>query len=105
MNKRGSLERKESHGIQKRPLVKCPYQDCDKGLVKGLFNSLAECHQCNGLGLVDAETGEALPEREVIRQLVVRLTEVRAKARWMVKELQRSNQLLRQRLEQYERGK
>ena len=44
-------------GIQRRTLEPCPYQDCQQGVVKGMLGSLAECHQCNGLGFVDEESG------------------------------------------------
>ncbi|WP_330926309.1 hypothetical protein [Candidatus Sororendozoicomonas aggregata] len=101
----GNRGRKESHGIEKRELVKCPYQDCDKGLVEAMFGSRAECHQCDGFGFVDKETGEALPEREIIRQLVIRLAHQRMEAKKKICELQRSNQYLQQRLMDWERGR
>lgn len=88
-------------GIQKRLLKKCAYQDCSDGLVTGMFGSRSECAQCNGLGLVDAQTGEALPEREIIQQLQLRFEEQKKH----IRELQRSNSYLQQRLEGYERSR
>ena len=69
------------NGIQKRMLKKCSYQDCDEGMVRALFGTASECAQCDGLGLVDAETGDALPKREIIRQLLFRLKEEQRKHR------------------------
>ena len=63
--------------LEKRALIKCPIPECNEGLYQGMF-SAAECHNCNGLGMVDDQTGEALPEREVIRQLQIRLKERRS---------------------------
>ena len=75
------IQRGKDRGIQKRTLKQCEYQDCHQGMVKTLLGGLYECNSCNGLGLVDKETGEALPEREVIRQLLLRLKAQRAHIR------------------------
>lgn len=68
-------------GIQKRLLKKCSYQDCDEGMVKAMFGTDSECAQCDGLGLVDAETDKPLPKHEIIRQLLLRLKEEKQKFR------------------------
>lgn len=88
-------------GIQKRLLKKCGYQDCDEGVVKALFGTVSECAQCDGLGLVDAETGDALPHMEIIRQLLLRLREEKQKFR----EYSAGVQKQLQRLNDYERGR
>ncbi len=92
---------KRQAGTQKRPLVKCPYRDCTDGIVKGMFGSRSDCATCNGSGLVDAETGEALPDREIIRQLLMRFEE----QKHQIHELQRYQSYLLNRLEGYERGR
>ena len=92
---------KRAAATQKRLLMKCPYADCTDGIVKGMFGSRSDCATCNGLGLVDAETGEALPEREIIRQLLMRFEWQRLQ----IHELQRYQSELQKRLEMYERGR
>ncbi|AMO58133.1 hypothetical protein GZ77_20580 [Endozoicomonas montiporae] len=86
-------------GIQKRLLKKCSYQDCDEGMVRAMLGTVSECAQCDGLGLVDAETGEALPKREIIRQLLIRLREEKRK----FKEYSEGVRKQLQRLNDYER--
>ncbi|WP_163370955.1 hypothetical protein [Endozoicomonas acroporae] len=92
---------KRQTGTQKRPLLKCPYRDCTDGIVKGMFGSRSECATCNGSGLVDADSGEALPDREIIRQLLMRFEEQRLK----IQQLEESRQWLENRLSRYERGR
>lgn len=69
------IERGKSHRIQKRLLKKCNSPFCDQGQVKGICGSFNTCVQCEGAGLVDAETGKALPANEIIRQLMIKLIE------------------------------
>ena len=87
-------------GIQKRLLKKCSYQDCNDGMVRALFGTISECAQCDGLGLVDAETGEPLPKQEIIRQLLLRLKEEKQRFR----EYSEGVQKQLERLRDYERG-
>ncbi len=87
--------------FKKRMLQKCPYADCNNGSVVGMFGSLADCATCNGLGLVDADTGEALPERDVIRQLLMRFEEQKLR----IHEMQRYQVELQKQLDRYERGR
>lgn len=65
-----------------------------------MFGSRSECATCNGSGLVDAETGEALPDREIIRQLLMRFEEQKQR----ICHLEENRQWLERRLERYERG-
>ncbi len=66
-----------------------------------MFGSRSECATCNGSGLVDADSGEALPDREIIRQLLMRFEEQRLK----IQQLEESRQWLENRLSRYERGR
>lgn len=66
-----------------------------------MFGSRSDCATCNGSGLVDAETGEALPDREIIRQLLMRFEE----QKHQLHELQQYQNYLLKRLEGYERGR
>lgn len=55
-----------------RPLERC--EICaGSGKIRGVFHVM-ECAACNGGGLVDAETHEALPYRDLVEQLRMRLT-------------------------------
>ena len=94
-----AVSRRQS--FKKRMLVKCHYMDCQNGSVVGMMGSLSDCATCNGLGLVDAETGDALPERDIIKQLLMRFEEQRLQ----IHELQRYQSELQKRLERYERGR
>ncbi|WP_299733879.1 hypothetical protein [uncultured Endozoicomonas sp.] len=89
---------KGASGTEKRMLIKCPYQDCTDGMVKGMFGSRSECATCNGSGLVDAETGEPLPDQEIIRQLLIRYQE----QKWQIYELKKCLTEQSARLAQYE---
>ncbi len=75
--------------------------DCQGGSVVGMMGSLSDCATCNGLGLVDADTGEALPERDVIRQLLMRFEEQRLR----IHQMKQYQEELQRRLEGYERGR
>ena len=66
-----------------------------------MFGSRSECATCNGSGLVDAETGEALSDREIIRQLLMRFEEQKHR----IYELQQYQDYLQKRLDGYERGR
>lgn len=66
-----------------------------------MFGSRSECATCNGSGLVDAQTGEALADREIIRQLLMRFEEQRQR----IYELHQYKEELQRRLEGYERGR
>lgn len=56
-----------------RPLAKCT--PCKgKGTTQGVFYEIP-CHQCAGSGIVDKETGEQLPQDELVLQLRIRLNE------------------------------
>lgn len=56
---------------QARPLENCPV--CrGKGTVLGVFYEMP-CAHCDGSGIVDAETGEQLPQVELVLQLRLRL--------------------------------
>lgn len=81
--------------------MKCTYHDCDDGMVKGLFGSRSECATCNGSGLLDAETGEALPDREIVRQLLMRYSEQKL----IIHEMQSYQKELQKQLRRYERGR
>ena len=67
------MKKTRSFGLDARNLINC--QVCDNGIVRGIFFT-GECDSCNGLGSVDAETGDALPDREVIKHLQARLIEL-----------------------------
>ena len=93
---------KRAAATQKRLLMKCPYADCTDGIVKGMFGSRSDCATCNGLpGWWTLRPGEALPEREIIRQLLMRFEWQRLQ----IHELQRYQSELQKRLEMYERGR
>ena len=67
------IQRGKDGAISRRPLKECEYSDCDQGLVISMFGNAYDCTTCNGFGYVDAETGEALPDREIIRQQAIQL--------------------------------
>ncbi|WP_163371059.1 hypothetical protein [Endozoicomonas acroporae] len=90
-----------NQSFKKRMLKKCHYMDCQGGSVVGMMGSLSDCATCNGLGLVDADTGEALPERDVIRQLLMRFEEQRLR----IHQMKQYQEELQRRLEGYERGR
>ena len=53
------------------PLARC--EICQgKGVIKGIFHTM-DCAGCNGAGLVDRQTCEALSSEVMVQQLRVRL--------------------------------
>ena len=60
-----------SHLFKERLLKKCP-ANCDNGGVRS-HNNFTSCVVCEGLSLVDAETGKGFPPEEVARQLLWKL--------------------------------
>ena len=57
-------------------LSKCDNQACYEGVISGLFGSKNPCYKCNGSGLLDKNTGEAVDpilmvyaQNEEIKQL------------------------------------
>lgn len=50
--------------IQLPELVDCDL--CDKGFIEGLFHKKMPCDKCNGSGVLDKETGEAIPNEILI---------------------------------------
>lgn len=57
-----------------RPLERCEICGGD-GKIRGVFHVM-ECAACNGGGLVDAETHAALPYRELVEQLRLRVDQL-----------------------------
>ena len=41
-------------------LIKCDNQACNEGVISGLFGSKNPCYKCNGSGLLDKNTVEAV---------------------------------------------
>ncbi|MDT4832705.1 hypothetical protein FQZ97_662710 [compost metagenome] len=59
--------------VARRELARC--EVClGAGRIKGIFH-LMECAACDGTGLVDAVTFEALEPRDMVAQLLIRLAE------------------------------
>ncbi|MCY1381472.1 hypothetical protein D9M68_929500 [compost metagenome] len=58
--------------IEVRPLGTCS-ACAGQGVIKGVFHEMA-CAGCDGSGVVDRVTGEALDPQELIVQLRIRLT-------------------------------
>ncbi len=78
----------DGHLFEERKLLVCP-AGCKEGSVQ-THNNFTSCVVCEGLGLVDAETGEARPAPEITRQLlwkVKRLTSQVARLEKQNKEL------------------
>lgn len=58
--------------IERRPLARCP--ECHgAGITTGIFFQMP-CGVCSGSGLVDKDTGRALPPEDLVLQLRLRLT-------------------------------
>lgn len=70
------------------PLVRC--EICQgQGVIKGIFHTM-ECAGCNGAGLIDRDSCEALSHAAMVQQLRVRLN--------------RANRQIEQQREQLERA-
>ena len=80
MKKRSGPELRQ----QVRPLEKCP--GCNgRGTTQGLFHQMP-CPDCNAGGVVDKETGDALPLDELVLQLRL----------WLAKAMESNRNLRRQ---------
>jgi hypothetical protein len=74
--------------IQLPELVDCDL--CDKGFIEGLFHKKMPCDKCNGSGVLDKETGEAIPNEILIpamRDSIDRLKSERADLKRQLAEL------------------
>ena len=56
------------------PLVRC--EVCQgQGVIKGIFHVM-DCAGCNGAGLIDRATNQALSLEQMVQQLRVRLNQI-----------------------------
>lgn len=70
------------------PLVRC--EICQgKGVIKGIFHTM-DCAGCNGAGLVDRQTCEALSPEVMVQQLRVRLNRANRQVEQQREQLERA---------------
>jgi hypothetical protein len=70
------------------PLARC--EICQgKGVIKGIFHTM-DCAGCNGAGLVDRQTCEALSPEVMVQQLRVRLNRANRQVEQQREQLERA---------------
>lgn len=70
------------------PLARC--EICQgKGVIKGIFHVM-DCAACNGAGLVDRNTNEALSPEVMVQQLRVRLNQANRQVEQQRQQLERA---------------
>ncbi|MCP4597777.1 hypothetical protein [Neptuniibacter sp.] len=69
-------------------LKPCDIDDCKSGVIKGLYHEM-QCANCNGSGVVNAHTGEPVPEDLLIPAMAKTISHLKSEVRCLKEQLKR----------------